>query len=146
MELQAGVIPDDRREVARRTLRLILLPMVLTFAIQRLILHHSSPDTHVFIAGYLVHHLFTGALMLIPAAFLIAFGSRSRRVTALSRMLVGVGTAMVLDEVVFLVCTDGSGVAYRNCVSFWGAFVLIGLASLVLVGIYRAALRSRATS
>lgn len=146
MELQASSIPADEREGPRGTLLLILLPMILTFTIQRLILHHSSPDTHVFIAGYLVHHLFTGAMMLIPSAFLIAFGSRSRRVTALARMLMGVGTAMVLDEVVFLVCTDGSGVAYRNRVSFWGAFVLIALASAVLLAIYRAALRSPSTS
>ncbi len=146
MEVQADTIPTDRRQGPQRTLLLILLPMILTFAIQRVILHHSSPDTHVFIAGYLVHHLFTGALMLIPSAFLSAFGSRSPRVTALSRMLMGVGTAMVLDEVVFLVCTDGSGVAYRNRVSFWGAFVLIALASIVLLGIYRAARRTAATS
>ena len=146
MELQASLVPEHEREGPRRTLLLILLPMILTFTIQRLILHHSSPDTHVFVAGYLVHHLFWGTLMLIPSAFLIAFGSRSPRVTALSRMLMGVGTAMVLDEVVFLVCTDGSGVAYRNRVSFWGAFVLIALASSVLLAIYRAALRSDATS
>ena len=41
-----------------RTLRLIQAPMVLTFAIQRLILHHSSPGTHLYVAGILVHPLF----------------------------------------------------------------------------------------
>src|SRR5437667_7974403 len=97
-----------------RPLLFMGVPLVLTVTLQRLILHHSSPDTHVFVGGYLVHHLFWGTLMLIPSAFLIAFGSRSPRVMALSRMLMGVGAAMVLDEVVFLVCTDGSGVAYRN--------------------------------
>jgi len=146
MALQAATLPAAEREDPRRTLLLILVPMLLTFAIQRLILHHSSPDTHVFVAGYLVHHLFWGTLMLIPSAFLIAFGSRSPRVTALSRMLMGVGASMVLDEVIFLVCTDGSGVAYRNRVSFWGAFVLITLASVVLLAIYRLAARADATS
>ncbi|HZE97823.1 MAG TPA: hypothetical protein VE981_12415 [Planctomycetota bacterium] len=127
------------QEGPQRTLLLILVPMLLTFAIQRTILHHSSPETHVFVGGYLVHHLFSGALLLIPSAFMIAFGSRYRPVRTLSRVLLGVGTAMVLDEIVFLVCTDGSGEAYRNRVSFWGAFLLIGLASATLWSIYRAA-------
>lgn len=127
----------------RRTLLLILIPMILTCSTQRLILHHSSPDSHVFIAGYLVHHLFTGALIQIPSAFLIAFGSRSSRMRDVAQILLGVGSAMVLDEVIFLICTDGSGQAYRSQVSLWGAVLLITIASGVLVAMYQAALRSR---
>ena len=126
----------------RKTLILILVPMILTFCIQRLILHHSSPDSHVFIAGYLVHHLFTGALIQIPAAFFLAFGIRSDRLRTMAKMLLGVGSAMVLDEVIYLICTDGSGQAYRGSVSLWGAVALITLAVGVLLGAFWATSRN----
>jgi len=126
----------------RQTLLLILIPMILTFCIQRLILHHSSPDSHVFIAGYLVHHLFTGILIQIPAAFALAFGIRSNRLGIIAKLLMGVSSAMVLDEVIFLICTDGSGQAYRGKVSLGGAFVLITLASGVLLGTFWATSRA----
>jgi hypothetical protein len=82
-----------------------------------------------------VHPLFWGALLLVPSAFVIVFGTRSPRAAALSRILLGVASAMVLDVMIFLVCTDGSGEAYRNRVSLWGAVVLIALASGPLLGI-----------
>jgi len=115
-----------------RAFRFILGPMIATFAIQRFILHHSPPETHVYLGGYLVHHLFTGALLQIPAAFALALGLRNRIARDLARVVLGVGSAMVLDEIVFLVFTDGSGNAYRNRVSFWGAFALIALAAAFL--------------
>jgi hypothetical protein len=116
---------------------LILVPMVLTFVTQRLILHHSSPGTHVFVAGFLVHHLFSGVLILIPTAFLLALGIRSIARRNIALVTLGFSSAMVLDEVVYLVCTDGSGTAYRGAVSFRGALVLLTLAVLFLIWIHR---------
>jgi hypothetical protein len=62
----------------RQTLLLILMPMLATFAIQRLYLHligvhHFQPN------GLIIHHLFFGAMTIIPAAFVLAFGPRNRR-------------------------------------------------------------------
>jgi hypothetical protein len=112
---------------------LILVPLVLTFVTQRLILHHSHPDTHVFVGGYLVHHLFSGVLILIPTAFLLAFGLRTPRKRNVALMVLGFSSAMVLDEVIYLICTDGSGVAYRGRVSLWGAVALEALAAGFLI-------------
>jgi hypothetical protein len=122
----------DAKEEPRKLLPFILAPMLATFAIQRTILHHSPPDTHVFIAGYLVHHLFWGLLCLIPTAFLLGLGIRTpwRRKFALA--VLGFSSAMVLDEVIYLICTDGSGVAYRGAVSLRGAFALLTAATLFL--------------
>jgi hypothetical protein len=128
---------------ARRTFLLIAVPMLGTFATQRLILHHSSPDSHVFIGGYLVHHLFTGAIIQIASSFLIAFGIGSRRTQDVARGLLGFGSAMVLDEIIFLVCTDGSGPAYRNGTSLAGAAVLITLASAVLAACFVSARKAK---
>jgi hypothetical protein len=112
---------------------LILVPLLLTFVTQRLILHHSHPDTHVFVGGFLVHHLFSGVLLLIPTAFLLAFGLRSPRKRNVALMVLGFSSAMVLDEVIYLICTDGSGVAYRGRVSLWGAIVLEAAAAGFLI-------------
>jgi hypothetical protein len=114
---------------------LILLPMVLTFVTQRLVLHHSSPDTHVFVAGFLVHHLFSGVLILVPTAFALALGIKSALKRNVALVTLGFSSAMVLDEVIYLVCTDGTGTAYRGAVSFWGAVVLLTLAAIFLVGV-----------
>ena len=65
--------PDD----PKKRLLFILIPLWLTFITQRTILHHSPPDTHVFVSGFLVHHLFWGLLFLIPTAYLLAMGIRS---------------------------------------------------------------------
>jgi hypothetical protein len=127
--------PNERDEAKTRPL-FILVSMWLTFFAQRLILHHSSPDTHVFIAGYLVHHLFSGVLVLIPVAFLFALGIRTPRRRNLGRVVLGFASAMVLDEVVYLVCTDGSGVAYRSFISLWGAVILMSIASIFVISVH----------
>jgi hypothetical protein len=119
----------------KRTLCFILFPMIATFAIQRVVLHHSPPDTHVFIGGYLVHHLFSGVLILVPTAFLLAFGIHHPRRRDLAHALLGFSSAMVLDEVIYLVCTDGNGIAYRGPTSLWGAVLLLGGASFFLLAV-----------
>lgn len=121
----------ERRKISEPLL--ILVPLLLTFLTQRLILHHSHPDTHVFVAGYLVHHLFSGVLILIPTAFLLAFGIGNPKARNLALMILGFSSAMVLDEVIYLICTDGSGVAYRGRVSLWGAVALEAAAAGFLI-------------
>ncbi|HLF93430.1 MAG TPA: hypothetical protein VJB14_08205 [Planctomycetota bacterium] len=123
----------EESDRSKRAFLFILVPMVTTFALQRLVLHHSSPDTHVFIAGVLVHHLFSGVLILIPTAFLLAMGIRTPWRRDLARAVLGFSSAMVLDEVIYLICTDGSGVAYRGSLSLGGAAVLVSLAVAFLV-------------
>jgi len=122
----------DEKHLRLRSMLFVLWPMLATFAIQRTVLHHSSPDTHVYVAGYLVHHLFWGILILVPTAFLLGLGIQPgwRRYLALG--VLGFSSALVLDEVIYLICTDGSGVAYRSSVSLTGAVVLLTLATLFL--------------
>jgi hypothetical protein len=123
----------DPREEPRRPLVFILAPMLLTFAIQRTFLHFfSHPNFHVYVGGFRVHHLFSGALLLISSSFLLAFGTRAR---SLVLAALGIGSAMVLDEVFFLVFTDGSNEAYRGRVSFLGAALLLALAATFLLAL-----------
>src|SRR5262249_48927926 len=91
-----------------RTLLLILLPMLATFIGQRLYLHLVNPNSDLFIAGHNVHHLFVGAMLAIPAAFILAFMPQASLVRWIALVALGVGSAMVLDQIVFLITTDGS--------------------------------------
>jgi len=129
----------DQHDEPWRPLVFILAPMLLTFAIQRTFLHFfSHPNFHVYVGGFRVHHLFSGALILVSSAFLLAFGTRAR---SLVLAALGIGSAMVLDEVFFLVFTDGSNEAYRGRVSFLCAAALLALAAAFLVGLYARAKR-----
>jgi len=63
----------------KQTFRLILVPMVATVILLRLYLHLMGVR-HLYPGGHLVHHLFLGVVIVIPAGFLLAFPSRTRRV------------------------------------------------------------------
>ena len=121
----------------RQTLLLILVPLLATFAGHRLALHLGGVR-HVYPGGYLVHHLFTGTLIVIPAAFVLAFGARRRSVALAAPAALGVGSAMVLDEVAYLVVTKATDEDYVSPVSLWGAVSLITLAVVLLLLLYRA--------
>ena len=120
----------------RQTLLLILLPHLATFACQRLYLHLVGVQ-HFHPGGYLIHHLFFGISLVLPAAFTLAYGPRSRLTAVLSRMALGSGSAMILDEIVYLVATQASDADYISPLSLQGAFVFISLGVLLLLVIYK---------
>src|SRR5881227_3731926 len=120
----------------KQTLLLILLPMLATFVCQRLYLHLVRVQ-HVYPGGYLLHHLYTGALIVIPAAFILAFGTRNRLLTLLAPAALGIGSALVLDEVTYLVATQATDEDYVSPVSLAGAIVLVSLATVLLLVLYR---------
>jgi len=116
----------------RQTLQLILLPMLATFLAMRLYLHLVEVR-HIYPGGYLLHHLFTGTLLVIPAAFVLAFGTRTRRGAAVTRMALGCGSAMILDEIVYLVATKATDADYVSGLSLGGGVFFMLLAAGVLV-------------
>ena len=120
----------------KQTLLLILLPMLATFACLRLYLHLVHVR-HIYPGGYLVHHLFLGVLIAVPAAFIQAFGARSRLLAFLAPAALGIGTALMLDEVTYLVATKATDQDYVSSVSLGGASVLIFLAVVLLLALYK---------
>jgi hypothetical protein len=126
-------MPDPRPPLpAKQTLLLILLPMLATVLSLRLYLHLVHVR-HIYPGGYLVHHLFVGVLILVPAALLLAFGTRHR---VLARVGVGVGTGLILDEIVYLVATKGSDADYVSRTSLVGSLVLVSLVVIFLLVLY----------
>ena len=113
----------------RRRARLILASLLLTFLGVRLALWRS-PDRDFDFAGYNIHHLFTGLLIATAAGVpLILRAGRSRGLDA-ACVLFGAGLSLALDEVVYLIATDGSNASYLLPVSFWGGVVVVGLGAL----------------
>ena len=126
----------------KETLLWILVPMLLTFAAMRLFLHFIKVQ-HVYPGGYLVHHLFTGCLIVLPAAFVLAFGPRRRLTAVLTRAALGSGSAMILDEMVYLVATRASDDDYVSALSLRGAFVFVALGVALLLLTYRLSKRPK---
>ena len=118
------------------TLLLVLVPLLLTVAGHRLYLHLVNPDADVYVLGHNVHHLFAGVLLLIPSAFVLAFGSGGPWVRGAALVGLGAGSGMALDQVIFLIVTDGSNASYLRPVSLWGAVVLSALAAVLLLVLY----------
>jgi hypothetical protein len=118
------------------TLLFILIPLVATFAGQRLYLHFVNVNTDLYILGRNVHHLFVGAALAIPAAFILAFRPDTPWLTFAALAALGSGSAMVLDELVYLIATDGSNASYVKPLSLWSAVALESLAVGMLLLIY----------
>lgn len=115
----------------RQTLLLILIPLLGTFIALRLYLHLVRVQ-HIYPGGFLLHHLFTGTLILIPAAFILAFGPRRRAPAIAARIALGISSAMILDELPFLVLTPATDADYLSPTSLHGAIALITLTTALL--------------
>jgi len=119
----------------KQTFLLILLPMLGTVLCLRLYLHLVRVQ-HFYPGGYLVHHLFVGVLIELPAAFILAFRARNRALAFLAPVALGIGSGMILDEMTYLVATKASDRDYVSWVSLGGAIGFVSLAAMLLVGIY----------
>ncbi len=133
-------MPENREPLAaKQTLLLILLPLLATFVGLRLYLHLVRV-WHIYPGGYLVHHLFIGVFLLLPAALALAFGPRRRSMHALANIAVGIGSAMILDELIYLMVTRATDADYVSPISLFGAIVCVALAVtplFVLYGLHR---------
>lgn len=119
----------------KRRARIIAGTLVGTFVVMRILLHRS-PDSDFDIAGYNVHHLFTGLLMLTAGGIPLAlFAGRSLALDA-AAVLFGGGLSLALDEWVYLIVTDGSNASYLLPVSLWGGAVMIALATLYIAVLF----------
>ena len=126
----------DQQLSPKQTLLLILLPFLGTAVGIRLYLHLVRVQ-HIYPGGYLIHHLFTGVLLLIPAAFLLAFGTRRRWLAISTRVAVGIGSALILDEMTYLVMTKATDKDYVSRVSLSGAIVFASIAVVLLWVCYK---------
>ena len=118
-----------------RRARIIAAFLVGTFVVIRIMLHRS-PESDFDIAGYNIHHLFTGLLLVTAAGIPLAlFPGRSLALDAAAAVF-GTGLSLALDEWVYLIATDGTNASYLLPVSLRGGIVMIALATLYIAVLY----------
>lgn len=100
------------------------------------------PDADLNVAGFNIHHLFTGLLLVVAGGIPLALSANSSRALDLACLTFGCGLSLALDEWVYLIVTDGSNSAYLLPVSFWGGAVMVALAC-VYTGLLLLLLRER---
>ena len=87
-----------------------------------------SPNADFTVAGYNIHHMFTGLLLIALGGIPLAiFRGNTRRLDG-ALVVFGLGLGLALDEWVYLIATDGSNASYLLPISFWGGVVVVGLA------------------
>lgn len=121
-----------------RSAILVVASLVITFVILRVYLH-LFPGTNLDIAGYNIHHLFTGLLLMTVAGVPLIFFSGNTKLLDFASIVFGSGLSMALDEWVYLIVTDGSDASYLLPVSLWGAVIVVGavvLYSIILIWLY----------
>lgn len=128
--------------VVRRNAILLILSIGLTVIALRIALH-NSPDSDFGVAGYNIHHLFTGLLLIAAGGIPLAIFRETSRLMDAALAVFGVGLGMALDEWVYLIATDGSNASYLVPVSLYGAVVVVGLACLYAFALALARLLSR---
>jgi hypothetical protein len=118
-----------------RRARIIAVSIVATFVIIRLMLH-AAPDSDFDVAGYNIHHLFTGLLLIVAGGIPLALFPGSSRLTDMAAAVFGMGLALALDEWVYLIATDGTNASYLLPVSLRGGIVMVALAVIYIGVLY----------
>jgi len=113
----------------KRRMGLVLGALIVPFVLLRLWLS-ATPDADFDVAGYNIHHLFTGLLLITIGGLPLALFRGTSRWLDGAAVVFGVGLSLALDEWVYLIATDGSNASYLLPVSFWGGLVMIALACI----------------
>ncbi|HLC71706.1 MAG TPA: hypothetical protein VJI32_06855 [Candidatus Nanoarchaeia archaeon] len=104
-----------------------LLALVLTFAIIRISLG-LFPYLNFNLGSYNIHHIYLGSVLLILVTIYHIVGWKNNFLAVLA----GMSSALILDQLVFLIATDAGDLTYLGPVSFWGAVVSIVIVMLIL--------------
>ncbi len=115
------------RAVALRNAVVLGTVVLGTFVALRLWLW-LVPNADFEVAGYNVHHFFTGLVFIAAGGIPLAIFRGNTRRLDMALVLFGIGLGLALDEWVYLIATDGSNASYLLPISFWGGIVVVSLA------------------
>jgi len=108
-----------------------LSSLIITILLIRLYLF-IFPNTNFAIGSYGVHHIFIGSVLLIIAVILLMFNISN----CSTYILGGISTALIIDQIIFLIVTDGSDKNYLSRTSLYGALVLTFVIILTVLVLY----------
>lgn len=112
-----------------RRSKLIIFSLIATFIVLRVFLYFF-PNADFDIGAYNVHHIYTGLVIIMFFGLPLCLFSGSNRLLDISALGFGCGLSMALDELVYIIATDGSNQAYLLPVSFWGGVFMVSVAVL----------------
>jgi hypothetical protein len=115
-----------------RRAKIIVAALVVTFVVTRAMLT-MSPNSDFDVAGYNIHHLFTGLLLITAGGVPLALFPGRSLLLDIASIAFGAGLALALDEWVYLIATDGSNASYLLPVSLKGGVLMVGLAVLYVL-------------
>ena len=115
-----------------RRAKIIVGALIATFIITRSALS-LSPDSDFDVAGYNIHHLFTGLLLITAGGVPLALFPGRSLLLDIASIAFGAGLALALDEWVYLIATDGSNASYLLPVSLKGGVLMVGLAAFYVL-------------
>jgi len=119
----------------KRRITILLIGLIGTFVLTRSYLQFS-PNKDFNVAGYNIHHLFTGLILITLGGVPLVLSIKKQVIADLSTGIFGIGLSLALDEWVYLIATDGSNASYLLPISFWGGAIMVGLASLYVFFLY----------
>lgn len=105
-----------------------LLSLWGTFLLFRIALY-LMPFNNFDLLGYNIHHIFTGSIILMIS--IVAFVFEFKKLIFV--VLAGIGSALILDEVVYLITTAGTDLDYLKPISWIGALILMTLMTLSIL-------------
>lgn len=108
-----------------------IISVLATLVLLRLFLI-VSPSANLYIFSYNIHHLFIGAFLIIILLVLFIFNI----INKFTLIFAGISSALVLDEIVYLIATDGSDAEYLSSVSAWGAIILTLIILIFTIVLY----------
>lgn len=94
--------------------------LLLTFIFTRIYLF-IFPHSNLNLGPYNVHHAYVGGILLILCVIYMLW----KRITKLASLLAGVGSAQFLDQLVFLIATDGQDLTYPQGRSLLGGMIMV---------------------
>ena len=124
-------VTDAAGRARRRRGQILLISLVATFLVVRGSMAFR-PNADFSVAGFNVHHLFTGLLILTACGIPLVLGFGRGRLGDTLTAGFGIGLSLALDEWVYLIATDGSNASYLLPLSFWGGVVVVGVAVLLV--------------
>lgn len=119
-------------------IKIFISSLLLTIILLRIFLF-VFPSANFNLGKYNIHHLFVGAFLLIVALIFFILNIANNFIIALA----GFSSALVLDEIIYLIATDGSDASYLTRVSLWGAIILTSIIIVFAIILYSLQTRVR---
>ncbi len=115
----------------KKKINIFITTLLVTFILVRLYLW-LFPRANIYLVGYNIHHLYLGAVLLIFTVIALIAGIQNKAII----ILAGISSALILDQLVFLIATDGADATYLGKISLGGGIVAVLITTALAYAMY----------